>query len=598
MAESITRSDRNKLWRRRFRRRRKAAVELGQQADQGIEKLLLRRFNRLKVVRRFVVLWLLLFAGLFLSGVTQLRSLGPYYQSIQPAPGGIYSEGLVGSFNNANPLYANGAADTAVSRLIFSGLFKYDQQDRLIGDLATSWKLDAKQTTYTVSLKQGVKWQDGQPFTSADAVFTYKTIQNTEAQSPLFSSWQDITVSAAGPYTVIFSLPNPLSSFPYALTNGIIPKHLLATVPPAQLRSANFNTAPVGTGPFQWRFISVTGGSDTDREQQITLAPNGGYFAGAPNLGGFNILIYRSDDQMISAFEAKQINAMSGLDSVPATLAQDASLQIYHTPLNAIVMAFFNNSSSLLSDSAVRQALTAGVDRSQLPGILGYPPNLARGPLLASQISYTKATSQLSYSPSQARHLLNKAGWKVGAGGQRFKDGHPLTLSLVSENTPDYEAVNRFLQAQWSKLGVKIIAANRSADDLQGNIIPSHGYDILLYGIDIGVDPDVFAYWDSSQASADSQGHSNLSEYKSTAANEALESARTRASLSNRIPKYNSFLRIWRNDAPALALYQPNYLYISRGPVYGFQRKAIDSAADRFYNADQWMIRQRRQTIN
>jgi ABC-type transport system substrate-binding protein len=86
-----------------------------------------------------------------------------------------------------------------------------------------------------------------------------------------------------------------------------------------------------------------------------------------------------------------------------------------------------------------------------------------------------------------------------------------------------------------------------------------------LYGISLGVDPDVFAYWDSSQASISSQGHLNLSEYKSKAADQALESARTRADAQLRVTKYKAFLTAWTNDAPALALYQPNMLYISGG---------------------------------
>ena len=108
----------------------------------------------------------------------------------------------------------------------------------------------------------------------------------------------------------------------------------------------------------------------------------------------------------------------------------------------------------------------------------------------------------------------------------------------------------------------------------------------------------MFPYWDSSQASINSQGHLNLSEYKSSSADQALQAGRTRADAKLRAVKYQEFLKAWRKDAPALALYQPNFLYISRGPVYGYESKAFNSAADRFYNSDQWMIRQKRQSVN
>jgi ABC-type transport system substrate-binding protein len=123
-----------------------------------------------------------------------------------------------------------------------------------------------------------------------------------------------------------------------------------------------------------------------------------------------------------------------------------------------------------------------------------------------------------------------------------------------------------------------------SNDDIQKAVVPSHDYDILLYGISIGVDPDVFAYWDSSQASLSSQGHLNLSEYKSKAADQALESGRTRTDPELRATKYRGFLTAWANDVPALALYQPNSIYVSRGPVFNFERKAANTSADRFYN--------------
>jgi hypothetical protein len=80
-------------------------------------------------------------------------------------------------------------------------------------------------------------------------------------------------------------------------------------------------------------------------------------------------------------------------------------------------------------------------------------------------------------------------------------------------------------------------------------------------------------------------------------ADQALEAGRTRADESLRIVKYKTFLNQWKQDAPAVALYQPNYLYISRGPVFNIERKSSNAAADRFYNVDEWMIRQKKQAL-
>ncbi|MDO8591703.1 MAG: peptide ABC transporter substrate-binding protein [bacterium] len=583
-------------WRRGIRKGRRGAVELSQQADQQIEKLLLRRFDRLLSVRRFVFLWTMLFVTLILWTFFQSRSLSAYYQSLQPVPGGIYSEGIAGTFTNANPLYASSAPDRAASRLVFAGLLKYDNGNNLVGDLAQDWVLGPAQTHYTVHLNKNLTWHDGQPLTAADVVFTFNTIKNIEAQSSLYNAWEDITVVASDAYTITFDLPTPLASFPHSLTIGIIPAHLLKNIPVAGLRSAPFNSAPVGAGPFIWKFVEVLGSPTTNRQQRITMAAFNKYEGGRPKLDGFNLITYSDEKLLVSAFKKKQINAMSGLESVPGELAKDKSLQLYITPLTSAIMAFFNTSRGALSDINVRRALTAGVERQPLVNITGHPTQLVDSPLLRDQLGYNPELTQRGYDFDQANQLLDQAGWVRGDKNLRYKNGQVLEFTLRSQDTQQYSLTTQYLQQQWEKIGVKINATYYSGDDLQGQIIASHDYDILVYGISIGADPDVFAYWDSSQASTSSQGHSNLSEYKSATADEALEAGRSRTDNAVRVVKYKAFLTAWTADVPALTLYQPNYIYITRGQVFGYNRKADNSVADRFYNVENWMVRQKRQT--
>jgi hypothetical protein len=122
------------------------------------------------------------------------------------------------------------------------------------------------------------------------------------------------------------------------------------------------------------------------------------------------------------------------------------------------------------------------------------------------------------------------------------------------------------------------------------NTLSLHAYDALLYGASIGVDPDVFAYWDGSQADIRSASRLNFSEYNSPAANLSLEAGRTRLDTALRVIKYRSFLEAWQSDAPALGLYQPRYLYISHVQVYGLGTNEINTDADRFTNVQNWMV--------
>lgn len=586
-----------KRFARKLRRRRRNAVAFGQQADEKIERLLIRRFDRLLSVRRFLVLWISLFVVLILAGIYQIRSLSAYYQSLQPVPGGLYTEGLIGNFTNANPLYASGAADTAVSRLVFSGLFKYDTGNKLVGDLAKSYNLSDDQKRYTIHLKQNLKWHDGKPFTADDVVFTYKTIQNIEAQSPLYSSWQGITVTKQNDYTVYFDLPNALSAFPYSLVNGIIPAHLLKDVPVEQLRSAPFNTTPIGTGPFEWKFIEVIGGnSSTTRQQRISLSAFKDYEAGAPKLDGFNLITFSDDQHMLSAFDAKQIGSMSGLESVPDNLAKDKGVQVNVTPITSAAMVFFNNSHPVMNDATVRKALIESTDRSQLNGLFKQPVQLVDGPLLKGQLGYDSKLVEPPFNLDDANQILDNAGWVKGSDGIRAKGGQLLSFALSAPDTPGYTKTAKFLQAEWNLIGVKLQVRYYDNEELQTSVVGNHDYDALLDGISIGVDPDVYAYWDSSQASITSQGHLNLSEYKSTAADQAIEAGRTRADPAVRTVKYKAFLTQWTKDLPAMPLYQPNYIYVTRGPVFNYERRSANSGVDRFYNVNNWMVRQKRQT--
>lgn len=578
-----------------FRRRHKNAKSLTKQADKQIEHLLIRRFDRLISVRRFIFLWVSLFVLMIMVGTLQLRSLSSHYQTLQPTPGGLYHEGIVGTFTNANPLFASGTANTSVNRLVFSGLFKYDNSNNLVGDLATNWTMNEAQTQYLIYLKKGIKWHDGVQFKADDVLFTYHSIQDIETQSTLYSSWKDIKVTKKSDYVVAFDLPNALSAFPYALTNGIVPKHLLKDIPATQLRSASFNTSPVGTGPFEWRFVDVVNGGTPEREQRISLAAYDNYWGGRPKLDGFNLITYADEDHLITAFKKEQLNAMSGLETLPPDLVKDGSVEQNTTPLTGIVMAFFNNSKPLLNDVNIRKALAVGVDRKKVAVLFDHPVKLANGPLLSTQLGYDASVVQPPYNLDEANSLLDRAGWKRGEDGQRVKDGKALAFNLSAQENQQSAKVARFLQGQWKQLGVKITVNYSSPDDLQSRIIANHDYEILLHGISLGVDPDVFAYWDSSQASLGSQGRLNLSEYKSAVADQAIESARTRADKAARVTKYKAFLQAWVKDAPALALYQPNFLYVTRGEVYYSDRKASNSSTDRFYNVSQWMIRQQKE---
>lgn len=579
-------------WRRRLRRGKHQVEDISSQAEVHLERHFFKRLGKLPGVLRFSLTWVLLLLLLIGGVVVQSRALGNYYLADKPVPGGIYTEGVLGSFTNANPLYATSSTDSSVSHLVFAGLLKLDSNNNLVGDLADSWQVDATEQIYTVHLHNNILWQDNQPLTADDVVFTYQTIQNPDAQSPLLSSWQDVSVKATDAHTVVFTLPNPLSSFPYSLTNGIVPKHLLQDVPMAQLRSVNFNTAnPVGAGPFKWSAVQVSGDTPKTREEQIALVPFDGYIRGKPKLSKFIIRSFHDEKQLLASFRRQQLNGAAGLTSLPVDLQKNANTQEYDIPLLSEVMVFFKSSNNILGDPKVRQALVMATNPADIIAKLGYPVAPAREALLRSQLGYDKRFIQLSYSASRAGSLLDSAGWKMGPDGLRSKKGTVLRFGLTSQDDPDYALVTQQLKQQWRLLGVDLQIDLKPAADLQAKL-SNHDYDALLYGIELGQDPDVFPYWDSTQADVRSQNRLNFSEYKSVAADASLEAGRTRLDPTLRTIKYQPFLQAWRADAPAIALYQPRFLYITRGQVFGFMSTSISNGIGRYANVNNWMIRE------
>lgn len=578
-------------WRRRVRRRRRQVEDLGIQTEEHLERHFFRRLSRLGEVRRFVLSWLLLLILLIAGSVFQTLSLSHYYQKLTPVPGGSFSEGIIGSFTNANPLYATGPVDSAAAKLIFSSLFTYDQHNKLVGDLADKWSVDDRGIRYTITLKKDVHWHDGKPLTAADVVFTYQTIQNPDARSPLFSSWQGIKVEAQDDRTVVFTLPNILSSFPYALTNGIVPKHVLGSVPVGQLRSDRFNNVnPVGSGPFKWERVEVSGDTPDTREERVGLVANTAYYNDKPKLQNFIIHTYKDEKHILASFAHGELNAMVGVTTAPDTLQKQTETHEYDIPLTGEIMVFFKTSQPALSDVHVRQALVQSVNVSKVVEGLGYPAILAREPLLQDMLGFDKNLQELPFDTKQANTLLDQAGWVKDKNGIRTKDNKPLTIHLYAQSNSEYAYITGELQKAWHDIGIDVQVALQNDTDLE-RVVNNHEYDALLYGVSLGNDPDVFAYWHSSQADPRSS-HLNLSEYKSSVADKALEAGRTRLDPTVRAVKYKPFLEAWRSDAPALALYQPRFVYLTRGSLFNFNPNVLNVATDRYNNVSNWMIRQ------
>jgi ABC-type transport system substrate-binding protein len=135
-------------------------------------------------------------------------------------------------------------------------------------------------------------------------------------------------------------------------------------------------------------------------------------------------------------------------------------------------------------------------------------------------------------------------------------------------------------------VNTQVVDPSDPTQDVFQNILKPRNYDVLLYQIDIGADPDVYAFWDSTQVNA-----LNYSNYSNPISDDALASARSRLEPDLRNAKYITFAKEWLQDVPAIGIYQPTaeYVYSSGVQTYN-QANTLVSAVDRYADVLQWSV--------
>ena len=575
--------------RRLLRRKRRTVVNVGQRIADVFDEQLIAKFGKLKRVRRFALGWIILSGLLVTATIMQTVGLSSAYQVNRPVPGGAYHEGIVGSFSTANPLYATGAVDIAVSRLVFAGLLKLDDTNSFIGDLAEHYERDDTGKIYTVHIRPHSLWHDKQPLTADDVVFTYNLIKNADARSPFAAGLRGVEVAKIDELTVRFTLPSALVTFPNSLTIGLLPQHILGSQAPVALRNASFNTdKPIGAGPFQWQQIMIEK-SAQNTKAVLTLDAFSEYHAGKPRLDKFVLHTYQNQDSLLKAFQNREIYGASEL-RLPSTDSKMRSLDTskqYAFQSTAATMVFLNTSAnSPLQDKTVRHGLSYAIDRNAVIKALGQTLRTVREPVLVTSFAFDIQYAAPLYDTKKSADTLQAGGWIQAKDGFRYKDGRKLTFRVYCEDTPDNVTITDELKKQWKLVGADVIVTTQPSIYFK-TTLQTRSYDAVLHSISIGNDPDVYAYWHSSQADGNGM---NFANWKSKEADTSLEAGRTRQDESQRKIKYKPFLRAWNEDVPAVPLFRPKFYYATHGPVYGLQEHVLNTDADRYFSVHQWMI--------
>jgi peptide/nickel transport system substrate-binding protein len=514
-----------------------------------------------------------------------------YYANthITPSLGGTHIEAALGIPRFVNPVLSQiSDSDRDISRLVYASLMKYTKEGKLIPDLVESYAIEGD-TIYTFKLKNNIFWHDGQIVTADDVVFTVKLIQDPKYASPIRLNWQGVEVEKVDDLTVRFKLTNPYSPFLENTTVGILPRHIWDNISPKSFPLAEANLQPIGSGPYKFEKFQKDSAGNI---KSYSLKINDKYYSPA-HIERIVFKFFDSEKEALDAFKKNEVTAMSFVSGYNSAQIPNASLYKFSLPRYFAV--FLNQTKSeVLAQKEVREALAFATDRDQIidisAGGMGTP---SFGPIVPGLLGYNpQIEEKYKFSLDRAIEILEKQNWLDTDGdGIREKklneETTPLLINLTTVEWPELERVMRVLKEQWKKIGVEVTINAYTLGELQQEHIRPREYEALLFGQLIGIDPDPFSFWHSSQKKDPGL---NLSLYDNKTADKLLEEARQTLDSQSREEKYLLFQETLTNDIPAIFLYNPSYIYPVNDEIKGISEGKISDPSWRFANVDEWYI--------
>ena len=547
------------------------SIKASAEGKEHVKENLIERIPHAKNVRLLILEWSLLVAVLIMLAVTQSIWYSGSYSANAFVSGGTYTEATLGKVTSLNPLFATTSSEKTLSKLLFATLSATDYSGHTGPSLAKSITSDETGKTWTVVLRDDLKWSDGEPITSEDVVFTAALIKNAKVTTSFAPNLAGVSVTGAGDSTILFSLPSTYVNFTSALDIPILPKHILEGVDPSLLLEHSFSSSPVTSGAFKYKATQVVPATG---ESVFYLAPNEYYYKGTPMLNSFAVHTYTDTDAIISAIKSGTVTATAELPTTDADKVTSSKIYERTTTISDGVYMFLNTTRGIFRNKNLRKAVQKGVDMDALRELIGDEPNLDY-PIAYSQI-------ELNSWPDLPTYDQEAAAATVAA-----EVPADSVLELVTVSSGYFETLANKLVEELESLGFTVnLSVYEPNQEFIVNVISGRNYDILLYEIELGPDPDLFAYYHSSQATSSGL---NLSNYNNTLVDDSILAARGTMNPRLRVSKYETFLRQWVEDAPAIGIYQTNMSYFYNRNVRTFSLdNSLIYATDRFSDIEHW----------
>jgi peptide/nickel transport system substrate-binding protein len=495
--------------------------------------------------------------------------------------------------NTLNPILSTQQIEAQAEALCFDPLIETEPDGRDVPMLAAvvptleNGGISRDGLTIVYHLRHNVKWQDGVPFTSHDVAFTWRAIMNPATNVVTRHGYDDVVrVDTPDPYTAVFHLRRPFapaihtffgpSDAPY----DILPEHLLAKY--HDLNRIPFNQEPVGTGPFKVaRWV---------RGDHIEFVANDDYYLGKPKLQHIVLSLVPDENTIANQLRAHEIDwFLLASPRVYPSLKGVEGITVRLVPMNGYDAIMFNVTHPPLDDVRVRQAIDLAIDKPRLVKEATYGTTIPATEDLPPQLwAFDPHAGTSKPDVAKARALLDAAGWRVGTGGMRTRNGQRLTIGLAyrSDSATD-KSRGVEIGAMLHDVGVGTELKGYTSSLYYGpvgeGILSSGKYDGALYTWYAGIDPD-----DSSQllcAQRPPNGY-DWSRYCSAAMDAAQQAALTHYDRATRKRAYATIETLLAHDAPYAFLWWPRQIEAVDSGLTNFRPNGIIET----WNSWQWSL--------
>lgn len=521
-----------------------------------------------------LVLALVLIEGDDESPASPALSLGP-----------TYTEAVVGTWRQINPLLAETDVDRDLVSLIFRGLVTLGPDGTVQPGLADLPEIDESGLTLTFRLRDGLRWSDGHELSSADVAFTVGILQSPEFRGDPFlaEAWTGVQVDTPDGRTVVLTLPDANSPFVARFaTVGILPRHVLDQSSGDAVSEGEFAVAPVGAGPYRLMELS---------SEEARLVANPYFSGGVPNIVELRLRFFSDQAAALEALAADEVDGFLTLSPPgPETLAELTAAggpREYSIQGSLAVVLYLNNDNYLLEEPDVRRAIALAINRDALPWGPA-PPGATKSasPVAPGSWAYVSEFDASGWIPETAGALLEEEDWVIsGTSGVLTREGSEFRITIRTDDDPQHMALAASIAAQLDEVGIRASVASTAATVLVRDFLQDRKYDSAIVTWDQGADPDPYDAWHSSQLGS---AGLNIANFADPVTDELIALGRTHSQLAVRLDAYRQIQARWNEMTPSVILGYPRVSYLLDPGIAPSLPDILFTRAQRFAAIEDW----------